>query len=92
MILGPHETIMYTWDDPAGTRSLWWSVVGNLEKCNKPISLSKVHREDITLQYHVRSCESFNIVINRTVMVLSSYPLDLKQIQIFYKCKICHGQ
>ena len=45
VILGPYETIMYTWDDPAGTRSLWWSVVGNMEKCNKPISLSKVHRE-----------------------------------------------
>ena len=44
MILGPNETIMYTWDDPAGTRSLWWSVAGNMEKCNRPISLSKVHR------------------------------------------------
>lgn len=43
LVLGPHETVMYTWDDPAGTRLLWWSVVGNTEKCTKPISLNKVH-------------------------------------------------
>ena len=42
LILGPKETAMYTWDDPGGTRSLWWSVVGNMEKCIKPISLNRV--------------------------------------------------
>lgn len=43
LILSPHETVMYTWDDPAGSRSLWWSVISNVEKCTKPISLTKVH-------------------------------------------------
>jgi len=49
-VLGPQQAIMYTWDDPAGTRLLWWCVLGD-QKCTRLINLSQVIRTLSLIRY-----------------------------------------
>ena len=44
-VLAENESILYTWDDPTGTRSLMWNVYGGSDKQDAEVDIKKVGRK-----------------------------------------------
>lgn len=44
-VLSPNQSILYTWDSPAGKRELKWQVIGAQEMTWYPLILEQVHSE-----------------------------------------------
>ena len=41
-VLGANQSVLYTWDEPAGTSKLMWNVYGGPNKQDQELDITKV--------------------------------------------------